>query len=327
MKKRIVSVVVAMAMLLAMVGGCSEKKTASSETTKATQSETEQSTSSVAASEDDQNDEESVYPIDYVDAYGNECTIENEPETIVSVSPAMTEIIYALGQEDKLIGRTDYCDYPEDVLAIDSVGAIDTPDTEAIAELDPDIILASSIFSEESYNTLTDLGYTVVIVRDETTLDGMFDVIDEVGNILGCPTEACELTDELQTRLDTIADETTEGEDAPSVYYCMGYGDYGDYTAGGDTFINDIIEAAGGVNAAAEVSGWSYSTEALLEADPDYILVPAWGYDAFLTTEPYSELTAVQEGHVISIDNNMFERQGPRNVDAVELVHEAINAQ
>ncbi len=102
----------------------------------------------------------------------------------------------------------------------------------------------------------------------------------------------------------------------------MSYGEYGDYTAGPDTFINDIITYAGCVNAASDADGWSYSTEQLLAADPYIILVPDWGYDAFLETEPYTELTAVQEGRVLAVDANIFERVGPRNVEAVRTVFE-----
>ena len=85
---------------------------------------------------------------------------------------------------------------------------------------------------------------------------------------------------------------------------------------------SDIIEVAGCENAAADIEGWSISTEELLELDPYIILVPSWGYDAFLETEPYTELTAVQEGRVLSVDPNIFERIGPRNVDAVRTVFE-----
>lgn len=264
------------------------------------------------------------YPLTYTDAYGDTVTIEEKPETIVSVSPAMTEIIYALGLEERLVGRSDYCDYPSEVSEIRSVGAIDMPDTEAILEINPDIVLASSIFSEESYNTLTALDVTVVIVRDEASIDGMFDNITDVATIMGEPQKGADLVEELQVRLDEIKVSASD-EDCPSVYYCVGFGEYGEYTAGGDTFINDIIERAGARNAAAGISGWTFSTEALLEANPDYVLIPEWGYEDFINSEPYNTLDAVKNGNVIIIDSNEFERQGPRNVDAAFEIYEAYN--
>lgn len=326
MKKKVVSVVLTLSMM-AGVASCGSQTGASDETTDAAATTT---TTTVAEATEESSEEtsseeasDSLYPLTYEDAYGNVVTIESEPETVVSVSPALTEIVYALGAEDKLIGRTDYCDYPEEVLDIPSVGAIDNPDIEIIAELEPDVVIASSIFSEEAYNSITELGIPVVIIRDETTLEGMFDVVADVADVIGCHDEGEALVEELSSELDEIRANAPETD--VTVYYCMSYGEYGDYTAGGDTFIGDIIESAGAVNAAADVSGWSFSAEALVEADPDYILIDEWNYDGFISTEPYSSLTAVQEGNVIVIDPNLLNRQGPRNLEAVELIQEYIS--
>ena len=264
------------------------------------------------------------YPLTLTDAYGNEVTIEEEPQTIVTVSPALTEIVYALGGEDKLIGRSDYDDYPEAVFDVQSVGAIDMPDTELIVSLDPDVVLASSIFSEEAYNALTDAGITVVIIKDETSLDALTTYIETVADVIGLHDAGEELAMSLSDQISETYNEAMEtiGDDEITVYYAMSFGEYGDYTAGPDTFINDIITYAGCVNAASDADGWSYSAEQLLAADPYIILVPDWGYDAFLETEPYTELTAVQEGRVLAVDANIFERVGPRNVEAVRTVFE-----
>lgn len=307
MKRKLLALTLCMAVTASIFTGCAQSDLNSDES------------GATGASEDGFS-----YPLTLTDAYGNEVTVEEEPETIVSVSPALTEIVYALGGEDKLIGRSDYDDYPEAVLDIQSVGPIDLPDTELIVSLDPDVVLASSIFSEEAYNALTDAGITVVIIKDESDLEGMYTYITTTADVIGLHEEGQTLVEDLEAELDEISAEvndTIAGSEI-TVYYCMGYGEYGDYTAGGDTFINDIIEAAGCVNAAGDIEGWSISTEELLAKDPYIILVPSWGYDAFLETEPYSELTAVQEGRVLSVDENIFNRVGPRNVDAVRTVFE-----
>ncbi len=307
MKRKLLALTLCMAVTASIFTGCAQSDLNSDES------------GATEASEDGFS-----YPLTLTDAYGNEVTVEEEPETIVSVSPALTEIVYALGGEDKLIGRSDYDDYPEAVLDIQSVGPIDLPDTELIVSLDPDVVLASSIFSEEAYNALTDAGITVVIIKDESDLEGMYTYITTTADVIGLHEEGQALVEDLEAELDEISAEvndTIAGSEI-TVYYCMGYGEYGDYTAGGDTFINDIIEAAGCVNAAGDIEGWSISTEELLAKDPYIILVPSWGYDAFLETEPYSELTAVQEGRVLSVDENIFNRVGPRNVDAVRTVFE-----
>ena len=307
MKRKLLALTLCMAVTASIFTGCAQSDLNSDES------------GATEASEDGFS-----YPLTLTDAYGNEVTVEEEPETIVSVSPALTEIVYALGGEDKLIGRSDYDDYPEAVLDIQSVGPIDLPDTELIVSLDPDVVLASSIFSEEAYNALTDAGITVVIIKDESDLEGMYTYITTTADVIGLHEEGQALVEDLEAELEEISAEvndTIAGSEI-TVYYCMGYGEYGDYTAGGDTFINDIIEAAGCVNAAGDIEGWSISTEELLAEDPYIILVPSWGYDAFLETEPYSELTAVQQGRVLSVDENIFNRVGPRNVDAVRTVFE-----
>ena len=286
-----------------------------------------------ACANSDSNSEESgasvaedtfAYPLTLTDAYGNEVTVEEEPETIVTVSPALTEIVYALGGEDKLIGRSDYDDYPEDVFDVQSVGAIDMPDVELIVSLEPDVVLASSIFSEEAYNALTDAGITVVIIKDETSLDGVTLYIETVADVIGLHDEGEALAMSVSDEIAEIYNEATQtiADDEITVYYAMSFGEYGDFTAGPDTFINDIIEYAGCVNAASDADGWSYSAEQLLAADPDIIIVPDWGYESFMETEPYTELTAVQNGTVIAVDANLFERVGPRNADAVRTLYE-----
>ena len=323
MKKKVLSAVLALCMT-ASVASCSGSSETEATTTAAASSITTAATSEETTSETEAVSD-GAYPLTYEDAYGNEVTIEAEPQTIVSVSPALTEIIYALGAEDKLVGRTDYCDYPSEVLDIESVGAIDNPDVELIASLEPDVVLASSIFSEESYNAITELGIPVVIVRDETSLEGMFDFIADVADVIGCHDDGVALVEELSAELDEIRANAPETD--VTVYYCMSYGEYGDYTAGGDTFIGDIIESAGAINIAEDVSGWSYSAEALVEADPDYIIIDEWSYDGFIATEPYSSLSAVENGNIIVIDSNLLNRQGPRNLEAVELIQEAISGE
>ena len=324
MKRKIMASLMAVSLLAGAMTACSgdaakeseESVTEGSSAVESVASETEASASDVV---DEGSD---IYPLSYTDPYGNQVVIESEPQKIVSVSPALTEIVFALGAQDKLVGRSDYDDYPAEAMDIQSVGPIDLPDTELIASLEPDLVIASSIFSEEAYNALTALDIPVAIIIDEDNLDGMIDVVGNVADLIGAHDEGVALTAELTDELAAL--EGGETSDL-TVYYCMGFGEYGDFTAGGDTFINDIIEAGGAVNAAGDISGWSYSVEQLLEKDPDIILVPAWGYDLFVTSEPYTELTAVQEGRVISVDNNIFERQTPRNIEAVQIIRDAVD--
>jgi iron complex transport system substrate-binding protein len=111
----------------------------------------------------------------------------------------------------------------------------------------------------------------------------------------------------------------------PSIYYVVGFGPSGNFTAGGNSFINDIIEMAGGHNVAADITGWSYSLEALMQADPEYIMIRREDSATFCRTKPYNQLTAVKTGKVIAIESGTIDLQVPRNLQAILYIREKLN--
>lgn len=264
------------------------------------------------------------YPVTITDSEGTEITFDREPEKVVSMAPNITETIYQLGIERKLVGRTDYCDYPEEALSIGSVGTMRSPDIEKIISLEPDVVIASTHFSEEANKQLTDLGVKVVVLYEEYEIDGVYPIIEKIGTILNVNEAATVAVNDMKT---SISETKTriEGLDNPDVYYVVGYGEYGDYTAGGDTFVGQIITMAGGNNIAQEVSGWSYSLESLVEADPDIIIISEDMKVDFEASENYKDLTAVKNGKVYGIDKNLLERQGYRNAEGLKTLAELIH--
>jgi len=261
------------------------------------------------------------YPLTITDSSGAEIIIEREPKTIISAAPGITEIIYALGAEDKLVARTDYCDYPEEVSGIESIGSITTPDIERIVEIDPDLVIASTHFGNENAATLAEMGITVLALFEQESLEGSYTIIEKTGQALNRGVQAAGIIEEMQAVVNEVA-ASVEGLEAPSVYYVVGFGEYGDHTAGGDTFIGMIIEMAGGYNIANNVEGWSYNLESLLEADPAIVIVSTGTKKSFETTVGYSELTAVKEGNIYEIDTNMLDRQGVRNAQGLKALAE-----
>ena len=115
--------------------------------------------------------------------------------------------------------------------------------------------------------------------------------------------------------------------DRPSCYYVVGFGSSGNFTAGGNTFINDIIRMAGGQNIAEKSEGWTFSIEALMDADPDFVLIRAEDSALFCQTAPYSRLTAVKKGRLIALEEGILDLQVPRNIELVRCLKSRFEAQ
>ncbi len=252
------------------------------------------------------------------DSYDREVTLDREPERVISIAPNITEIIFAMGKQDKLVGRTEFCDYPEEVKNIESIGNIDHPNVEKIVELQPDIVITSTIFTKEMLQKLEEANVKVAILHAEDSFEGVYDIIEKTGILLNDRDKANSIVAEMKEKVELVKNKV-DGLKKPSVYYVMGYGEYGDYTAGRDTFISRMIEMAGGKNVADDIEGWKYNIESLLEKDPD-ILICSKYYDSkagIENADGYKELSAVRGQKLFEIDNNMLERQGPRLADGL----------
>lgn len=266
-----------------------------------------------------------TYPVTVKDSEGSEIMIETEPEKVISLAPNITEMIFVLGAGDKLVGRTDYCDYPKEALEITSIGTLQEPDIEKIVSLEPDLVIASTHFSEESEKQLSDLGIKVLVLYEEHEIDGVYTMLETLGTVINAQEKSLKAVNDMKAVMDETK-EVVSGLEAPSVYYVVGFGEYGDYTAGGDTFISQLITLAGGENIAKEVQGWSYSLESLVAADPDIILIDNTMKDAFIRADHYKDLSAVKNGMVFGIDKSILERQGVRNAEGVRTIAEIFHA-
>ncbi len=338
MRKRVVSGWVAAVLAAALLAGCGNNET-TQETEETTEAEGTEESSGVVDTEATGEEEEAAgeaaeeaaeqtvssgeteYPITITDSYGETITIESEPEKVISVAPNLTEMMFKLDAGDKLVGRSEYCDYPDEALEVESVGSMYYPDIEAIVALEPDLVIVSTHFDDESTEKLEELNIPIITLYEEYDYYGAYDMIAMLGEIVNRNEEAAATIEEMQETVDEV-EQTVEGQEEPTVYYVTGYGEYGDFTCGGDTFTGQILTLAGADNIAQDVSGWSITTEEIIEADPEIIILPEYMKDDFMATSPYSELTAVKEGHVYTIDNNLLERQGYRNAEGVRAVAE-----
>ncbi|HAA25798.1 MAG TPA: ABC transporter substrate-binding protein [Ruminiclostridium sp.] len=260
------------------------------------------------------------YPIEITDSKGRIIKLDNEPERIISIGPDITEIIFALGKGNKLVGRSAFCDYPPEALDIPAVGDFYEWNLETIVSLEPDILFVSAMNTEENEKKLMDLGINTIFINQTESFEGVYATIGLIGKVLNAESESTEIINRMKNDVEK-AMGAVKGLDRPSVYYVVGFGEYGDYTATGETFIAKMIDMAGGANIAADITGWIYSLEKLMEQDPDIIIGSDEAVKYFQETSGYKELTAVKEGRIYAINPDLLEIQGPRLSDGLlELV-------
>ena len=261
------------------------------------------------------------------DDYGRTVVIPTQPQRVVSLSPAVTEIMFALGAGDLLVGRTDFCVYPDAAGDIPSIGGISNLNVERILSMQPDLIISGSMVGKKFTDQFDQMGTPMVCVIEKPKFEALYDNIKAIGRLVGKEKEADSLIENLKLRMESLLahGDNSQNFQLPSVYYVVGFGAGGNFTAGGNTFINDIIRMAGGRNIAEGIDGWSYSLEALMKEDPDYIIVRREDSAAFCGMKPYNRLSAVKNGHVIGIVSGTLDLQVPRNIDAVLYLRKRMN--
>lgn len=268
----------------------------------------------------------------YIDDIGRRVSIDKIPQRIVSLAPSNTEILYALGLEDKVVGVTEYCNYPETAKAKPKIGGFTTVDIERVVALEPDLILAARIHEETVIPALEKVGLTVFALVPKT-LDGVLDNISLVGEITGKSQEATRLVTSLEERIKAITDKTqalTEAE-RPRVLYLTWHDPL--WTAGLGTMEDELINKAGGENIAHDlVRHKTIDLETVIHRNPQVIVVITGHGEAqdlpfyYVKNEPRLGTTeAVMAGRVHQIDADIFVRPTPRMVDGLEQLAKFIH--
>jgi len=277
----------------------------------------------------------SAFPLERVDQAGRTVRIEKVPEKIISLAPSNTEIIYALGLEGKLVGVTEYCNYPEAAKQKPMVGGFSTIDVEKVVEIEPDLVLAANIHKDEVIPQLERLGFTVLAL-DPETISEVLEAIGLIGQFTGKTEEASHLIAEMETRIKAVTDKTSDLAESqrPRVFYVLWHDPL--MTAGSTTRIHELIEKAGGINIAQDLAEEypKINLEEVIIANPQVIIAGSGhgsGHDApfhFALTEPrLSEVEARLEGRIYEIDSDLTSRPCPRIVDGLEKLAEFIQPQ
>ncbi|MCD6576906.1 MAG: ABC transporter substrate-binding protein [Anaerolineaceae bacterium] len=266
--------------------------------------------------------------ISIVDGLDKQITLDQPAENIVTLSPPITEMLFAIGAGDQVIARDSFSDYPEAALSLPDIGGgFAEYDLETIVSLAPDLVIAGSINTPELVKSLEDLGFTVYYLANPSDLEGTFASIEALGVLSGHKNEAQELVKGLRSRVDAVSTALEGIEEKPTVYYELDATDLAKpYTPGPNTFYTSMIEMAGGENIGEKLEfEWAQiSLEQLLIEDPDLILLgdAMWGVTPESVAERagWSSLTAVSNGMVLPFDDNLIARIGPRQVDGLEAL-------
>ena len=257
--------------------------------------------------------------------------LKKTPVKVVSVSPAVTEILFALDCGDRLIGRTDFCNYPPEAKNIKSIGGINNANLEEIIKLQPDLVITSSIFTKKMFETIEDAGIPIISFKETNTIEGLYETIEMLGKVMDKETKAKSIIDKFEedlkivkTKRDSIQ-KLRKTSSLPKVYYVVGFGQMGDFSAGKNTFINEIITLAKGDNIAKESINWSFSKEEIFANQPDYIFIRKEDSAQFVKTHPYNTLKAVKQNRVYGIESNLMDILSPRTIKAIEFISEKIS--
>lgn len=273
------------------------------------------------------------WPVTRTDDQGVAITLDHPPQQIVSLAPSNTELLFALGLDDRIAGVTDYCDYPDSAALKEKIGGFSTVSLEKVTALKPDLIVASEGNNPDTVERLRTLGFPVFLV-DCTSMEDILSTLETLGTLTGRSEQASRLIQELKERSDTVRVQGAELSRHPTVAHVV----WNDplYVSGGGTFQDELIRISGGVNAFADKDSHQIvGVEEFLSANPDLLLINSgsgMGGDdsdiaSWFSQEPrLSGLKAVKENHIILVNSDMADRAGPRLWDLLDEIAPRIRA-
>jgi iron complex transport system substrate-binding protein len=266
----------------------------------------------------------------FTDDCGTSMEIPAHVERVVSLAPSETEICCAVGGCPLLVGRTDYCTYPAEASGVETVGGPRTFSVERVIELDPDLVLATTVTDSIRVQEMRAAGLTVVVFRLET-LEDIYRNMKVMGTLLGTEDDARRLVANLSARQAEIEEESHSAEPVRVLYVLW---DEPLYVAGNNTFQNDLIVRAGGINIMADAEGYAtVSEEAVVNRAPQVIIASREHTaglsrisDRLLSRPALAEVPAIKENRICEMDPDLVNRPGPRVINALEMFSQCINA-
>lgn len=261
------------------------------------------------------------------DGLGREVKLASPAQKVVSMAPSNTEILFAVGAGSQVVGRDKPSDYPDAAKSITDIGSTyEALNTELILSLKPDLVLAAEINTPEQVKALEALGLTVYYLKNPTTLEELYGNMKIVAQLTGHESEAATAIDALKARVAAVDAKIAVAAAKPTVFYEIDATDPAKpYTAGKGTFIDLLIQRAGGDNIAAKIDGYpQMSLEQVVAADPAFIILGDSAYgitpESVAARPGWGKLSAVTSKQILPFDDNLVSRPGPRLVDGLEAL-------
>lgn len=271
------------------------------------------------------------FPMQITDDLGRTVTIEEAPRRIVSLAPAITESLFALGLADKVVGVTNYCDYPAEAATKPKIGGFSTPNVELVVVAEPDLVLASTI-NANYVPQLENAGLTVVTV-ESLNLEEVLDNIRLIGRVSGAAEAADSLTADMRQRIDSITAKLSglAEEQKPAVYFEIWPDPL--TTGGSKSFVNSLITTAGGRNIAGDVArDWvNLSPEMVLARNPQVAILCHHGsslqtVEEFKNRTGWGQVSAIRNNRIgLVSDENTVVRTGPRVIEGFEFIAKLVH--
>lgn len=261
----------------------------------------------------------------FTDGLGREITLDGPAQRVISLAPSNTEILFAIGAGDEVVGRDQLSDYPEAAKSVTDIGSsFEALDTETIVSLTPDLVLAAEINTPEQVKQLEDLGLTVYYLNNPLTLEDMYGNLEIVAQLTGHEEETAALIETLKERVAAVDEKIAPISSRPGVFYELDATDPAKpFTAGKGTFITQLIDRAGGYNIASDLDGYpQMSLEQVVAADPAFIILGDARYgvtaESIAQRPGWENLSAVKNEKILPFNDDLVSRPGPRLVDALE---------
>ncbi|MFO7820285.1 MAG: cobalamin-binding protein [Halanaerobacter sp.] len=275
----------------------------------------------------------SDYPLEVTDDLDKQITIQQQPTRIISLAPSHTETLFALGLDENLVGVTKQANYPAEAAEIEKVGSIKDPNLEKMIEMKPDLVLAAGVTPKEIVNKLRSLDIKVIGLNPQS-IEGIIADISLIAKVTGANKKGTEVTTTMENKLHKIkkvVKENIERGKRPKVFYEI----WNDplYTAGPETFINDLIDLAGGINIAQDTKGkWpQYNLETLLAENPEVYITSNHNQDNKTTKssikkrDKFQEIKAIKQNRILVLNSDLVNRASPRIILGLEKIAEAIH--